>query len=237
MLSALVLVIAAIFQRMTGLGFGLVGMPLVVLLLGRVEGVLTVMVNGLLISGIMAAGSLRVIDWKRAWQLSHAGVVASPLAVGMVFVLPTPWLMITVAGAALLSLLSSYITAPFTWMSGRSGLVFAGSMSGFMHVASGLSGPPLVAYALRDGWPQRSFIATIQVVFIVFNLVTFAWRGLPAADLSPLALMVVATIVGTFTGAVLQKRVPAVWVTRTMLAIAWLGTLAVLVRGAWQLLV
>lgn len=206
-------------------------MPLVVLLLGPVEGVLVMMVNSIFISTIMAAGSYRDIEWKRAWKLVIAGIIASPLAVWLVFALEAASLMIVVALAALLSLSTSYITAPLTWLSGRRGLYIAGSMSGFLHITSGLSGPPLVAYSQREGWPQKSFVATIQIVFLSFNVLTLAWRGLPSADLSPLIITVTATILGTMIGAMLQKRIPAVWATRAMIAIAWLGTLAVLVRG------
>jgi len=231
LLTAGVIVIAAIFQRITGLGFGLVGVPLVVLLLGPVEGVLVMMVNSVVISGIMAAGSLRDIVWRRAWRLVLAGIIVSPLAVWLVYILDAAWLMIVVACAAFLSLSTSYITAPLTWLSGRRGLYIAGSMSGFLHITSGLSGPPLVAYSQREAWPQKSFVATIQVVFLSFNLLTLALRGLPSADLHPLIITVAATILGTFLGAMLQKRIPTLWATRAMIAIAWLGTLAVLVRG------
>lgn len=232
---ALVLIVAAIFQRMTGLGFGLVGMPIVVLLLGPVEGVLSMMVNGLFLSFIMALGSFSEIDWRRAGQLILAGILVSPLAGLVTFLLGGPWLMIVVAGAAILSLMSSYITAPMAWMSGRPGIYIAGSVSGFLHITSGLSGPPLVAYALRVRWPQRNFITTIQVFFVALNLVTFAWRGLPTTDPGPLGIMLAATLIGTIIGAALQKRVPAAWVTRAMLIIAWVGTLGVLVRALWQL--
>lgn len=233
---ALVLIVAAIFQRMTGLGFGLVGMPIVVLLLGPVEGVLSMMVNGLFLSFIMALGSFSEIDWRRAGQLILAGILVSPLAGLVTFLLGGPWLMIVVAGAAILSLMSSYITAPMAWMSGRPGIYIAGSVSGFLHITSGLSGPPLVAYALRVRWPQRNFITTIQVFFVALNLVTFAWRGLPTTDPGPLGIMLAATLIGTIIGAALQKRVPAAWVTRAMLIIAWVGTLGVLVRALWQLI-
>lgn len=233
---ALVLIVAAIFQRITGLGFGLVGMPIVVLLLGPVEGVLSMMVNGLFLSFIMALGSFSEIDWRRAGQLILAGILVSPLAGLVTFLLGGPWLMIVVAGAAILSLMSSYITAPMAWMSGRPGIYIAGSVSGFLHITSGLSGPPLVAYALRVRWPQRNFITTIQVFFVALNLVTFAWRGLPTTDPGPLGIMLAATLIGTIIGAALQKRVPAAWVTRAMLIIAWVGTLGVLVRALWQLI-
>ncbi|MGF3054747.1 hypothetical protein ACQUSY_12445 [Microbacterium sp. YY-03] len=50
-----------------------------------------------------------------------------------------------------------------------------------MHVTSGLSGPPLAAHAVGDNWNQRSFTATVQVIFVVLCLSSVIIRGLPVS--------------------------------------------------------
>jgi len=218
-------------QRLTGMGFALVATPVMVLLYGPVDGVLTVVVLGLPASVIVLAATVRDVDWRRALLLTGAGVAVSPLAAWLVGLAPAPLLLLIVGAAGVLALLGSHLGRVATLLTGRRGAIIAGAASGMLHTASGLSGPPLIAYAAGTRWPHRSFAASLQVVFIGFHVATLMWRGLPEFEIGDLTWLLTVTLVGSIAGTVTARWVSVRWARMGMLAIAWTGTIAVLVRG------
>ena len=100
-----------------------------------------------------------------------------------------------------------------------------------MHVASGLSGPPLAAHAVGVGWPQRSFASSVQVIFAVFSAVSVLLRGLPTAPAIDIGILIAATAAGIVVGSLAARVVPARVARVVMLVIAWSGAVVVLARG------
>ena len=227
--------VAAVIQRITGLGFVLVLIGPVVLVYGAVEGVTIGVV--LALTAAVAAIPLvwREVDRRRAWHLIWPGLITAPVGALVVQLLPEPALLLLVAGMAFLALLAGHLPALTTAFAGRSGAVAAGAAAGFMHVTSGLSGPPLAAHAVGDRWPQRSFAATVQLIFAVLSLASVALRGLPALPPLELGVLVAATAAGILIGTLLSARVPTRVARALMLTIAWLGAVVVLVRGVASL--
>lgn len=231
LLAAAAALVAAAIQRITGLGFVLVLLGPVVAVYGAREGV-TVAVLLALVAAVAALPLVwRQIDRARAWRLIWPGLIAAPAGALVVQVLPEPALLLLVAAMAFFALLAGHLPALSAALTGRSGAIAAGGAAGFMHVTSGLSGPPLAAHAVGDGWPQRSFAATVQLIFAVFSLVSVALRGLPALPPSDVGILVVATVVGIVVGTALTRFVPPRIARASMLAIAWAGAVVVLVRG------
>ena len=223
--------LAAIIQRITGLGFVLVLLGPIVLLYGPVEGV-TIGVLLALAASLSALPLVwRRIEWRRTWWLIWPGLLAAPFGALLVAVLPEAGLLLLIAAMAYFALIAGRIPALSTMLAGRSGAVVAGAAAGFMHVASGLSGPPLAAYAVGSKWDQTRFAASVQAMFVAFSLVSVALRGLPAAPAPDVGLLVVATVAGILVGTLLARFVPARIARRTMLTIAWAGATVVLIRG------
>ena len=151
--------------------------------------------------------------------------------------LPDAALLLLIAAMAFLALLAGRISALSASLTGRMGAVVSGSAAGFMHVASGLSGPPLAAYAVGDRWPQRSFAASAQLIFTVFGIVSVALRGLPVSPPRISGTLVVATIAGIAIGTILSRNVSPRIARAAMLVLAWAGATVVLVRGILALFV
>jgi uncharacterized protein len=149
----------------------------------------------------------------------------------LVRLLPDAALLLLIAAMAYFALIAGWIPALSAALTGRSGAVAAGASAGFMHVASGLSGPPLAAYAVGDKWEQRRFAASVQVIFAVFSIVSVALRGLPTSPVGDVWLLVAATVAGIVVGTLLARLVPARIARVAMLAIAWAGATVVLLRG------
>ena len=235
-LAGIAAFIAAVIQRITGLGFVLVLVGPIVLLYGPVEGITIGVLLALVASAVAIPMVLGQIDWARAWWLIWPGLVAAPFGALLVRFLPDAALLILIAAMAYFSLLAGRIPALSASLTGRMGAVVAGSSAGFMHVASGLSGPPLAAYAVGEKWPQRRFAASAQVVFASFSIVSVALRGLPASPAADVGTLVVATVAGIAIGTVLSRNVSPRIARIAMLAIAWAGATVVLVRGILALL-
>lgn len=230
-LTALIVLVASVIQRITGMGFALAGAPPLVLLYGAEEGVKASVCAGLVLSVLMVSALLRDVDWRTTGWLVLGGAGAAPFAAWVAAVTPTQWLTLLIGAFALISLLGGAWRSVQRALDGRRGAVIAGATSGFMHVTSGLSGPPLALYALQNKWDQRRFVASIQVVFIAFHLFTLGLRGMPEMPLPELGVLSLAVAVGLLVGSFVVRYVPAQWARRGMLTVAWAGTLTVLARG------
>lgn len=230
-LAAIAAFVAAVIQRITGLGFVLVLVGPIVLLYGPVEGVTLGVLLALVASLTAIPLVWRQIDWARSWWLIWPGIVAAPFGALLVRLLPDAALLLLIAAMAYLALLAGRISALSASLTGRMGAVVSGSAAGFMHVASGLSGPPLAAYAVGDRWPQRSFAASAQLIFAVFGVVSVALRGLPVSPVEDVGTLVIATIAGIAIGTILSRNVSPRIARAAMLALAWAGATVVLVRG------
>jgi uncharacterized membrane protein YfcA len=230
-LAALAAFVAAVIQRITGLGFVLVLIGPIVLLYGPLEGV-TLGVMLALVAAVSAIPLVwREVEWGRAWWLIWPGLIAAPFAAVLVRALPDAALLLLIAAMAYFALVAGWIPALAASLTGRTGAVVAGSAAGFMHVASGLSGPPLAAYAVGDKWEQRRFAASVQVIFAAFSAVSVALRGLPATPVGDVGILLAATVAGIVVGTLLTRFVPARIARMAMLTIAWAGATVVLVRG------
>lgn len=229
--------IAAAIQRITGLGFVLVLVGPIVLFYGPLEGI-TISVLLALVASLSAVPLVwRHVEWRRTWWLIWPGVLAAPFGALLVRLLPEAALLLLIAAMAYFALVAGWIPALSAALTGRAGAIVAGSSAGFMHVASGLSGPPLAAYAVGDKWEQRGFAASVQIIFVTFSVVSVALRGLPATPAPDIGLLVLATVVGIVVGTLLTRFVPSRIARLAMLSIAWAGATVVLVRGILALLV
>ncbi|RLK47795.1 TSUP family transporter [Microbacterium telephonicum] len=236
LLACFATLVAAVIQRITGLGFVLVLIGPVVLLYGPGEGV-TVAVLLALVAAVAAVPLVwREVDWRRSSWLVWPGLITAPIGILVSHVLPEPALLLLIGALAVFALTAGFLPALARALSGRSGAIAAGAAAGFMQTASGLSGPALAAHAVGDRWPQRSFAASVQVIFVVFSGVGVLLRGLPALPLSDTGILIGVTVVGILIGTLAAHRVPAPLARRAMLAIAWAGAVVVLARGVVALL-
>lgn len=230
-LAGVAVFVAAVIQRITGLGFVLVLIGPIVLLYGPVEGV-TIAVLLALVASLAAIPMVwKHIDWHRTWWLVWPGLLATPFGVLVVRLLPDAALLLVIAAMAVFALVAGRISALAASLTGRRGAVVAGAASGFMNAASGLGGPPLAAYAVGDKWAHVRFAASVQVVFVALDAATAALRGLPGAPIEDVGALVLATIGGIAIGSILARNVSPRIGRIAMLVIAWAGAAVVLVRG------
>lgn len=218
-------------QRVTGMGSALVATPVLVVVYGADEGVRLAVLLGAAISLGLLANLWRHVNWRTVWRLTWPGLLVSPVAALAVFLLPEFALLLLVAVTAASSLLASRSVGLSRVMAGRGASVKAGISAGFLNLTSGLSGPPLLGFAIAERMPTLVFVASAQAVFVALDLVTLAWRGMPTVPLFDLSWLLLAVLVGLVTASATARFIPIRVARFAMFAIAWAGTVAVLVKG------
>ncbi|HQR80996.1 MAG TPA: TSUP family transporter [Actinomycetota bacterium] len=226
-LTAASIVIGALAQSVTGLGFSLVAAPSLLALLGTRDGVAVVVVLAAVVSLIAL-----VPQWRHT-RVRDAGVLLVPT------LLATPVVVLAlggvdaslVAAAAGLSVIAGVVLlargASWAWFRGLPGAVVAGVASAVLNVVGGVGGPPMGMYAANAGWGAAESNATLQFFFLVQNVVTAVVIGL----VRPAAWMLVALLVGTLAGVLVSGRIPERTARIAVLVVAALGG-ASLVAGS-----
>jgi uncharacterized protein len=194
--------VAAVAQAVTGFGFALVAVPLLVLVTDSVTAVVATTVVGLVLTGLVGHRERAHVQRPIAVRFIVAGLLGMPLGLVALVQLDERSLTILIAVGVLscAGLLWSGVGIP----AGPRTQWGAGVLSGALLTSTGMNGPPLVLTMQPLSLAPRPFRATLQVVFFgqdVAAVAAFAVLGY----VSP----VVATAVAA--GAV---GVPAGW---------WLG--------------
>lgn len=236
--------IGSLFQRITGLGLGLVAGPVLSFMVGPVAGV--TMVNGLsIINAANNAWSVRKkTDWRRFRLLSGGLVVGSLPALLVVHFFSGPWLMITIGVLVLLALAVASFKPENSRLSptAKIPMLIAGVTGGFMSTIAGIAGPALTVYARLTGWDHRDFIATLHPVILVANTVSFVLKVVLIGGLDfgavPGWLWIVAIIAifaGAWLGDLLNRKVSTDQARQLANLLAAAGALGVLIRGVVEL--
>ena len=246
MASALLLlaavVVGGVSQRVTGMGFALVTAPFLVLLLGPVGGVLVVNVCAAMTSSLILLRVRRDVAWRRFAVLGASAVVGIAPGAVLAQAAPSAWLELVVGVLVLLALAASLLARRAPVVTGAVPAVVTGLVAGAMNATAGVGGPAFSVYAVASRWPQRSFAATLQPLFITTGLVSFGSKvAIDPSSLPPLAWWVwlgIAAALGA--GVLLGDRAARHLSPRTarvgLLLVATTGAGTIAVRGALELL-
>lgn len=249
MWGVLVLLVVAIMvggalQRVSGMGFGLVVGPFLVLLVGPVEGVLLVNLVGGVMAMLLVGRVLRRVDWRRYAWLAGTSVAMSVPAAILLRDASTAVLEIAIGaiviGAMILAQSTSRLRGErrrrFSARDPRP-LLITGAASGFTSVAAGVGGPPLAVYAVLDRWDPAAFAATAQPFFMTNALaamtakLVFSGAALPALTAWEWLAIAGALVGGIVLGELLAPRVSREATRRALIGISYLGGAAALLRG------
>ncbi|HEX7168526.1 MAG TPA: sulfite exporter TauE/SafE family protein [Acidimicrobiales bacterium] len=221
MIPAVAVAAGAIAQWVSGIGFSLVCAPILIAVLGPLEGVRTALVLSSFLNLTLIAGRRRDLLVREGALLLVPAVAVTPLVAAAVRGVDARWLAGT---AGLLTVVSAVaLAAGVRWERGAGphAAAVAGVLSGTMNVIGSIGGPAAALYAVNAGWPPARMRPTLQVVFLVSNGVALVALGLPQARhvAGPLAGLVVGWIVGWW----LDPRVPHDLARRLTLAVAAVG--------------
>ncbi|MFM8772254.1 MAG: sulfite exporter TauE/SafE family protein [Actinomycetota bacterium] len=219
------ILLGAIVQGTSGLGFNLTAAPIVNAIMPGPQSVGLINLCALLQNAWMLTRERGRIRWQIFKVLGPALAVGVLIGFGMVRLIPDAVMPILVALSALLSLVTL-----ITWRAG-SGVVAgatAGVWSGAINTYAGVGGPPVASYLISQGWPHADFLRTLQLVFIGIDIVSLPILGLPALPWWFYAIAVGCLLVGTGIGSLLRQRLThdqAVRLSRIVIALAALVSL------------
>jgi uncharacterized protein len=223
--------LGALAQSVSGIGFSLVCGPFLVAALGPADGVRLGVALSLALNLVLLLRLRRDVDVAGTLLLLVPAVVATPVLARLLREAPVRLAEALAGAAALLGALALAGGLRLRAATGRGGAVAAGVLSAGSNVVAAIGGPPVALYAANAGWDARTTRATLQLYFLVLNVVALAALGLPEVAPALLAACAAALVVGLVAGAPLARRVPEVAARRSTLALAGAGGLAVLVRA------
>lgn len=242
-LIGLVLV-AAVIQRVAGLGLGMIFAPYAVVLIGAHEGIMLANFLGTLMPVLLLPRIWSQIEWHKVWWLSLPAVAVIPAAAWVSSISPPGPLYIVVALLVLASLVISVaLVRVHTTVDGRAAQVITGIGSGLGTVLGGVGGPAVTVYAVLSRWPVLPMVATMQPLWIIISSVSFAskwaWDDGQLPDMAwwVWLAIVVTVIVSIFLGEAVQKRLPERFIQRLVMGLGFLGALLALGIGVRLLVV
>ncbi len=224
-------VLGAVAQAVSGIGFVLVCGPLLVAALGPHEGVRLAVLLSLVVNVAVLARTRRAADVPTALLLLLPAAVALPLAALALRHTPDRVAAAVAGASAVAGALA--LASGLRWRAaeGRLGAVVAGLLSGAMNAAAGIGGPAIALYAANARWPVAAMRSTAQVYFLGLNVVALLSLGLPHQSAPFLAACVLALGVGLAVGTVAAGRVSESAARRLTLTLAAVGGAVVLVRS------
>lgn len=234
----IVVVIGSAMQRISGMGLGLIAGPVLVVIMGPVEGILVVNILAFLNAAATTMTVREYVDWRKFALISSVLIVGSVPAALLVREVSGDLLQALVGGLLLLALAVTTFGKRFIPpVSGTAPAVVAGIAGGFMNTLAGIAGPAITVYAQASRWPQQSFAATLQPIFMVAGLISFLTKVLSGAgDLTQTDWLiwpvgVLGMALGLWIGVQLSRKVPREQARKLSLLLATAGGLTALIRG------
>lgn len=231
-LVALAVLVGALAQSISGIGFSLVCGPFLIAALGAREGVRLGVVLSLLTNVVLLARHRGDLDRRGVLLLLVPAAVVTVPAALLARRLPDRPAQaaagaVVVAGALLLA-------AGVRWRAARGavGAVAVGAVAAVANVLAGVAGPPVALWADNAGWSPDRTRATLQGFFLGLNLLTLPALGPPTAGGPVVLTSVTALGAGLLLGAPLARWVSEPVARLATLALALAGGLVVLTRAA-----
>ena len=227
--AALGVGVGALAQSVSGIGFALVGGPLLFTVFGPREGVRVAVVLSMLVNIGVLVREHRAVMVRRVLPVLVTALAATPLLVHVLSSVETRALR--AAAGAVIVIGVVLVAAGRTRDGGVVGGVVAGLVSATMNVLASAGGPAVAVYATGAGWEPGRLRATLQAYFLALNVVTVLTLGAPHWSVSRAAVLIAALVVGAALGAVLAPRVSHTMARAVTLVLAAAGGLAVLISA------
>jgi uncharacterized membrane protein YfcA len=230
-LVALSVLVGALAQSVSGIGFSLVSGPLLVAALGAAEGVRLSVLLSLALNVVLVVRYRAEVDRRGALLLLVPTALTLPLLAALARRLPARPAEAAAGAVVLLGTLLLASGARWRAARGRAGAVAAGVAAAATTVVASVAGPPVALWAANAGWPAATQRATLQAYFLGVNVVALPALGMPRVALPVVLLCLAALAAGVLAGVPLAARVPARVAERTTLALAGTGGAVVLARA------
>ena len=224
------MLVGALSQSVSGIGFSLVSGPFLIGILGVEDGIRLSVVLSLLLNVGLLVRHRADVDRSGALLLLVPAALATPVWVLAVRSLPER--PARAAAGAVVVLGAALLASGARWRAarGRIGAIAIGIVAALTNVVAGVAGPPVALWTENADWDADRQRATLQAFFLGLNVVALASLGLPEVSVGLLVGCLVAMAVGAVLGGRLD--VPDRVARRTTLSLAAAGGLVVLASAA-----
>jgi hypothetical protein len=224
---------AGVVQGLTGFGFSLMTVPVLVLFLPPAVAVPVVLLLSCLVNVVLIWGARGHVRPGRFWPLTVAGVAMLPVGTLALKFLDPDVLRLGI-GIAILVFAVALLRGFRRPVAGeRAGLAAVGALSGLLNGAVSTGGPPVILFLTNQGEQRDSFRANLIAYFLILNLATippYLVGGLiDGRVLAYAAGLVPALGLGALVGSRLVRRTEEEGFRKVaLLVVMAAGTLAVL---------
>lgn len=159
---AAAVIFAAASQVVTGFGFAIVLVPLLLFWLEPSQAIPLTILLGTLLTTLFSIRERAFVQSGRAMLLMGSSLLGIPLGIVALSVLPLVLLKWLVAAVVLCAI--GVVLGGLVLGKGRSATALAGALSGVLLTSTGMNGPPLVAVIRAGGYSERQYRATLSAV-------------------------------------------------------------------------
>lgn len=173
-LASSAMLAAGLVQGMTGFGFALVAVPILLIFLDPPSAIGLTMLMALLVAAFVCARHWRHVRLVETSLMLGASVPGILLGTQALTVWPAPTIKTLAGAAAVASALPLLLGYRRRFGRERLAAVAAGALSGFLQGSTGLSGPPIVLLMSNQGWHPEVFRASLSFFFTLASALTVA---------------------------------------------------------------
>jgi uncharacterized membrane protein YfcA len=222
---------AALTQSTAGFGFSLMLVPLLSLLIGPKDTVVTANVLSFVLDVALLSRLRHLVEWRLGSTLFAGALAGMPFGLLVLIWLSPAGLQVLIAVMVILFTLL-LIRGVRLQDSGRAGDICAGIISGILNTSTSMSGPPVVLYLQGKEVPQLRFRATLTAYFGAISLIAVGLlsatghfnRTVGTASI----LAIPALVAGGYVGNWLHYRVPERLFRRLIYGILFLSAFSAL---------
>ncbi|MFM9106057.1 MAG: TSUP family transporter [Chloroflexota bacterium] len=230
--AMLIVLLAGMVSGLSGFGFGLVSVPLLLLVFDPPRVVLLGVALPLLTGWMTLSDPRRDIRWPTVFSLLPTAMAGAAAGVLLLHALSRGAIML---GCGVVVVLFALIVLR-GWvpqaMHHRGATVAAGLASGTLLTSTGLSGPPVVLLLTGRGLPSHAFRTTLAAYFMLLNVVSAVLLTRSGAidwhDLRIAAILAPAALLGAFAGRSLVRFIsPSRFRVFTLFMLLATGSMAI----------
>jgi uncharacterized membrane protein YfcA len=221
--------LAGCVSGLTGFGFALISVPLLLFVYDPTTVVVLTAVLSTFINVVVVWDSWRDIDRGIVLALLFPALVGVVVGVEVLRVVDPEYIRLGVGFLVVVSALLLLRDVELPGARSRWGSIVAGSASGALSTSPALAGPPIVLLLASRGFPKRVFRGSSALYFLFLGLaglVVLLFRGLVDGGHLPLALVLVpVALLGKIFGTAFLRRV-------SERAFRWISLGVVILTGA-----
>lgn len=237
-LLAIFSLIAGVIHGAIGFGYGIVALALMPLVINARDAHVVISASGVPVLMMAAWAYRRGVEWASLRQALLGAALFLPLGLLAFGLASLDWLVRGTGLAILAMVVMSMRNRRLTGSEPASGgsCFAAGAVSGFLAGAVSIAGPPIAAFALRQGWgPERfkAFVTQCLLLIAIYKVVGLGIGGfLETGSLVQAAWVTPFAVLGIEIGARLSRRIDARrfhWLVATALVLI---AASLVIRGA-----